>query len=50
MEDKQATLRYLDFGNCEPKPLAEVMVLPPEFRKLPPYSVKLILTDLKVSC
>jgi len=46
-KDSGATLRYLDFGNCELKPLVEVMVLPAEFRKQPPHSVQIILTDFQ---
>lgn len=46
--DAAATVRFIDFGNVEVKPLAEMLILPEEFHSPPPFSVKINIAGLEV--
>ena len=48
MDAINATVRYIDFGNVEMKPLAEVLILPEQFHSLPPFSVMINIAGLEV--
>ena len=46
--DAAATVRFIDFGNVEVKPLAEMLILPEEFHSLSPFSVNINIAGLEV--